>query len=439
MRRLAVLSLHTSPLAQPGSGDGGGMNVYVRELAAALARTGVTCDVYTRSVDADAPPVVRVEPGFRVHHVPAGPLTPVPKESLSAHVDEFTDRVLGLMTAGRGGSADRGDGGEPAGRWEADWDEPFDAIHANYWLSGVAGHALKHELDLPLVSTFHTLDRVKAELVPEEVEAGMVRRRADAEAAVIACSDAVLASCSVEAQQLVELYEADPARIAIVPPGVDHAFFGPGYRPQARRALGLPGDGTLLLTVGRIQPLKGMDVAVRALAALRALGPRAPGAPYRLVVVGGPSGPHGGEEHDRLVRLAAHLSVADRLTLVPPQPHELLSSYYRAADVCLVPSRSESFGLVALEAAACGTPVVASAVGGLTTLVDDGRTGFLVEPADHEGFARCVLRIVEEPLLAERQSTASVLRARRYTWRDAAAAMRAIHDEVSAGRLVECS
>ncbi len=427
MRRLAMLSFHTSPLAQPGTGDGGGMNVYVRELATALARTGVSCDVFTRSDDPGLPMVVDVEPGFRVHHVPAGPEAPVAKEALPELVGEFTKRVLEVMS---------GDAGLPLVDQDAG---TFEAVHANYWLSGVAGHAIKHELDLPLVSTFHTLDRVKAELVPEEVQADMPHRRAEAEAAIIACSDAVLASCSVEADQIVQLYGADPARISVVAPGVDHAFFGPGFRPQARRALGLPPDGTLLLTVGRIQPLKGIDVAVRALAALRAGGEHEPGAPFRLVVVGGPSGPHGDEEQARLLRLAHGLGVERHVTLVAPQPHELLSTYYRAADVCLVPSRSESFGLVALEAAACGTPVVASAVGGLTTLVDDGRTGFLVEPSEPESFARRVRRIAAAPLLAERQSTAAVLRARRYTWRQAAADLRAIHGELLTGRLVECS
>ncbi|HVC14143.1 MAG TPA: glycosyltransferase [Acidimicrobiales bacterium] len=427
MRRLAILSFHTSPFAQPGTGDGGGMNVYVRELATALARTGVACDVFTRSSVVGLPAAVDVEPGFRVHHVPAGPEAPVAKEALPAFVDEFTARVLELMA---------GDDGLPLVDQDAG---PFEAVHANYWLSGLAGHAIKHELDLPLVSTFHTLDRVKAELVPEEVEADMPHRRAEAEAAIIACSDAVLASCSVEAEQIVQLYGADPLRISVVAPGVDHAFFAPGFRPQARRALGLATDGTVLLTIGRIQPLKAVDVAVRALARLCAPGARAPGAPYRLVVVGGPSGPRGGEEHAHLLRLAGELGVADRVTLVPPQPHELLSTYYRAADVCLVPSRSESFGLVALEAAACGTPVVASAVGGLTTLVDDGRTGFLVDGADPEAFADRVRALVADPLLAERQSTAAVLRARGYTWRKAASDLRAIHDELLTGRLVECS
>jgi D-inositol-3-phosphate glycosyltransferase len=421
MRRLAVLSLHTSPLAQPGTGDGGGMNVYVRELAAALARTGVSCDVFTRAQSAALPRVVDVEPGLRVHHVPAGRLAPMAKEALPTVVDEFTTGVLERMTGPSGLPLADDDGG------------PFEAIHANYWLSGLVGHTLKHELDLPLVSTFHTLDRVKAEAGPEEVEADLAHRRAEAEATVIRCSDAVLASCTVEAEQIAALYPADPARIAVVAPGVDHAFFGPGYRPQARRAVGLAGDDPLLLMVGRIQPLKGVDVAVRTLAALADDGLR-----YRLVVVGGPSGPRGDETYEALVALADDLGVADRLTMVDPQPHELLSTYYRAADVCLVPSRSESFGLVALEAAACGTPVVASAVGGLTTLVDDGRTGFLVDEPDPAVYAADVRRIVEEPLLAERLSTAAVLRARGYTWRDAAAGLRAVHDELVDGRLVEC-
>jgi D-inositol-3-phosphate glycosyltransferase len=413
MPRLAVLSLHTSPLAQPGTGDGGGMNVYVRELTAALARSGASCDVFTRAWSPDLPAVVEVEPGLAVHHVPAGPLAPLAKEALPGVVDEFTQGVLERMTASG---------------------ESFSSVHANYWLSGLSGHVIKHELNLPLVCTFHTLDRVKAESMPEEVEADMPHRRAEAEASIIDCSDAVLASCSVEADQIASLYGADPSRIRIVPLGVDHAFFGPGHRPQARRALGLPLDGRLLLFVGRIQPLKCADAAIGALAELSARSNET----YRLVVVGGPSGPHGEKSLQGLVDLADGSGVRDRVHFVAPQPHELLSSYYRAADVCLVPSRSESFGLVALEAAACGTPVVASAVGGLTTLVDHGRTGYLVEDPTPEGYASAVERIFEEPLLAERLSTASVLRARRYTWRAAASALLNLHDELSSGRLVEC-
>src|SRR5580704_2326491 len=417
MRRLAVLSLHTSPLAQPGTGDGGGMNVYVRELTAALARSGVTCDVFTRAWSPHLPPVVHVEPGLRVHHVPAGPLDVLPKESLPAVVDEFTAGVLDRMTAAT-----------TAGEL------PYTSVHANYWLSGLSGHVIKHELNLPLVCTFHTLDRVKAESMPEEVEADMPHRRAEAEASIIDCSDAVLASCTVEADQIASLYGGEPGRIRIVPPGVDHAFFGPGHRPQARRALGLPVDGRLLLFVGRIQPLKCADVAIETLAELLEAG----GEPYRLVVVGGPSGPHGEKSLQGLHDAADARGVREHVHFIAPQPHELLSSYYRAADVCIVPSRSESFGLVPLEAAACGTPVVASAVGGLTTLVDHGHTGFLVDDPDPVAYAAAVRRTFDEPLAAERLSTASVLRARRYTWRAAARTLVELHDELAAGRLVEC-
>jgi len=422
MRRLAVLSLHTSPLAQPGTGDGGGMNVYVRELTAALARSGVTCDVFTRAWSDGLPEVVDVEPGLRVHHVQAGPFHEVPKESLPGVVEEFTARVLERMAAAPASGTDPGGG------------LPYTSVHANYWLSGLSGHVIKHELNLPLVCTFHTLDRVKAESMPEEVEADMPHRRAEAEASVINCSDAVLASCTVEADQIALLYGGDPGRIRIVPPGVDHAFFGPGHRPQARRALGLPVDGRLLLFVGRIQPLKCADVAIETLAELLETGRE----PYRLVVVGGPSGPHGEKSLQRLYDVADARGVRQHVHFIDPQPHELLSSYYRAADVCVVPSRSESFGLVALEASACGTPVVASAVGGLTTLVDHGHTGFLVDDADPIAYAAAVRRVFDEPLAAERFSTASVLRARHYTWRAAARTLVELHDELASGRLVEC-
>ena len=396
------------------------MNVYVRELSSALARTGVECDVFTRSWSVDLPPIVSIEPGFRVHHVSAGPPSPMAKERLPEVVDEFAEGVLKVMQGADGLGSDTG--------------LPFDAVHANYWLSGLAGHTIKHRMNIPLVCTFHTLDRVKAEASPEEVEADAPHRRAEAEAAIIRCSDTVLASCSVEAAQISELYPADPARIRIVAPGVDHAFFGPGDRLQARRALALPQQGPLLLFVGRIQPLKGVAVAVRTLAALSADRPDA-----HLVVVGGPSGPQGDAEVARTRALVGELGLADRVVFVPPRPHELLSTFYRAADVCLVPSRSESFGLVALEAAACGTPVVASDVGGLRSLIDHGRTGYLVEDPTPEAFAAWVRQILAEPLLAERLATGAVLRARRYTWARAAHLLAEVYGELTAGRLVECS
>jgi D-inositol-3-phosphate glycosyltransferase len=420
MRKLAVLSMHTSPLAQPGTGDGGGMNVYVRELSSALARGGVTCDVYTRRWSDDLPDVVAVEPGFAVHHVAAGPPIAVAKETLQDHVEEFTESVIDRMT------------GPPHTMLGAS-DAPADAIHANYWLSGLAGHAIKHRLGLPLVSTFHTLDRVKAEASPEEVESAEPGRRARAESEIIGCSDALLASCPVEVDQLVELYGADRERVEVVPLGVDHAFFSPGDRAHARRALGLDGEGPLLLFVGRIQPLKGAEVALEAFEILVRSVPSA-----QLVVVGGPSGPRGDAEVATLHAMVEAFGLTERVRFVPPQPHELLSTYYRAADCCLVPSRSESFGLVALEAAACGTPVVAAAVGGLTTLVQHGRTGYVVENGDAGAYARFAADICADPSLQAQLGACGASMAAGYSWSITAGRLRRLYADLTSRSLVEC-
>ncbi|MGD9798837.1 MAG: glycosyltransferase [Acidimicrobiia bacterium] len=404
MRRLAVLSLHTSPLVQPGTGDSGGMNVYVRELVSSLAQAGVPADVYVRRWAEDLPEVVDVEPGFRVVHVAAGD-PGLPKERLPEVVGEFARGVAGHIEG-----------------------TDVDLLHANYWLSGVAGHRLKHELGLPLLSTFHTLARVKAETGDPEPA-----RREAAEAEVIGCSDAILASCTAEADQLVRLYGADPARVEIVPPGVDHAFFSPGDRAGARAALAHLdlGPGPVVLFVGRIQPLKGLDVAVRAFAELGR-------SDATLLVVGGASGPEGAAEVDRVDKRVAELGLVDHVRFVPPQPHHLLSTYYRAADVCLVPSRSESFGLVALEAAACGTPVVAAAVGGLTTLVEHGTTGYLVEGRDPGPFAALARRVLADPELAAGMSRAAAARARGYTWSTAAGRLRRLYGDLTSRSPVDC-
>jgi D-inositol-3-phosphate glycosyltransferase len=392
------------------------MNVYVRELVSALAQAGVACDVYTRRWAPHLPDEVLVEPGFRVVHVDAGPPEDVPKEDLPSLVPEFTDGVVDAI------------------RHHGD----TDAIHANYWLSGVAGHGAKHQLELPLVSTFHTLARVKVE-VDEHESVERVRAEVD----VIRCSDAILASCEEELEDLRRHYDAPPERIEIVAPGVDHAFFSPGDKLGARAALGwtdgwITADGgrgaaehPVLLFVGRIQPLKGLDVAVQALAELDR-------ADAELVVVGGPSGQAGPGELGRVHALATDLGVRDRIRFVPPQPHHLLSTWYRAADVVLVPSRAESFGLVALEAAACGAPVVASDVGGLRTIVEDGGTGFLVEPRDPTAFAAAIGKLLGDPGLAAAMGAAGAVRAGEFTWSTAAARLRRLYADLTSRALVEC-
>ncbi len=417
MPALAVLSMHTSPLAQPGTADAGGMNVYVRELATALARSGARVEIYTRRSRPAQPPSAWVEPGLRIHYIDAGPAGPVDKEDLVDLVATWAAGVAGSLAR----LAEQGEG--------------VQLLHANYWLSAMAGHSLKHAMDLPLVCSFHTLERVKAAAGLES--AAWRAKRAAEEAAAIACSDLVLASCSAEASQLVDLYGADPARVEILPPGVDRAFFGPGNQAQARRALGLAEAGAVVLFVGRIQPLKALPVAVEAVGRLRGRTSRS--AQATLVAIGGPSGPLGPAELAEVEQRVQHQGLHERVRLVPPQPHELLSTYYRAADVCVVPSRSESFGLVALEAAACARPVVASAVGGLTTLVDHGRTGYLVEPDHVAGFAHYLGEVLDDLSLARCLGSAALERSAGYTWAKAARQLVRHAAALAQRDLVDCS
>lgn len=398
-----MISLHTSPLLQPGSGDSGGMNVYVRELVSALAQAGLECTTFTRADREGLPPEVLVEPGHRVVHVEAGPHH-LPKEALTDVTDEFRHGVLAWIEAN----------GRP------------DVIHGNYWLSGVVGHQLKHDLGVPFVSTFHTLARAKAEGGDPEPE-----WRDRAEAQIIHCADAICVSCAAEEEQFRRLYGDPDGRIEIIAPGVEHAFFAPGDRAGARRAIGLDVDRPLLLFVGRIQPLKGPDVAVRALSMMHR-------ADARLLLVGGASGPDGDAEVERAHALVDELGLHDRVTFVPPQPHHILSSYYRAADVVVVPSRSESFGLVALEAAACGIPVVAAAVGGLLSLVQTGRTGLLVEGRDPARFAAAIDDLLADDERRGRMGAAAVDLARGYTWGFAAARLRRLYTDLTVRELVTC-
>jgi D-inositol-3-phosphate glycosyltransferase len=404
--RVAMLSVHTSPLAQPGAGDGGGMNVYVRSLGEALARSGVPCDILTRAEHPGQKPIVELEPGLRVVHLDAGPPAPVEKHALTGLLDDLVAAARNHLHCGRA---------------------CYTAMHANYWISGAVGHRLKHELDVPLVATFHTSARSKA-------EAGILddpEERSRVEAEVVRCADVLVVSTPEERAELIDR-DADADRVEVITPGVDHTLFSPGDQAAARARLGLPADRPVLLFVGRIQALKGIDLALRCLGALR--DPRA-----ELVVVGGPSGADGPAELGRLETLAEELGVTDRVRWVPPVRHDRLADWYRAATVCLVPSRTESFGLVALEAAACGTPVVATSVGGLRTLVDHGRSGYLVNgrvPSDHAAF---VDRLLGDPRLAARLGEYAAARAGRYTWSIAAARLRRLYSDLDARALVQCT
>jgi D-inositol-3-phosphate glycosyltransferase len=384
--RVAFLTIHTSPLAAPGTGDAGGMNVYVHELAETLAGRGVQVDVFTRGRRAGQ---MEVAPGYQVIELPAPPAGESAAEPLAEAVGDFAEGVA--RWAVRGGAA-------------------YDILHSHYWLSGWAGLLLHEVLRVPLAISFHTLGRVKnATRRPDQAPAGLLRIAAETE--VIARAGCVIASTQSEAAQLIDHYAARPERLCVSPPGLDHRIFHPGDRRAAREALGLPIEGRVVLFAGRIQPLKGPDVALAAFANLAAHLPDC-----RLLVVGGPSGPQGRDELARLRAGAAAAGLQERVLLRDPLPHRELAAAYRAADVVVVPSRSESFGLVAVEAQACGIPVVASAVGGLGDAVADGKSGLLITGWDPADYTAALERILTEPGLAERLSRGGVANAEQFSW-----------------------
>jgi len=378
--------MHTSPLLQPGSGDAGGMNVYIDELSRTMAARGVGVDVYTRRRQPDDPPLIEVIPGYRVIHIDAGPPSPLPISSLPRYVRTYARQVIKHLE-----------------------EDPPQIIHSHYWLSGWAGLLVKRRLSIPLANSFHTLGRVKdGSRRPDDPPESLLRIAAEHE--VIEGSDCVMASTPIEAQELLEYYRADPGRLCTSPPGVNHKLFHPASRSRARQRLGV-GPGPVVLFVGRIQPTKGPDVVVEAMPFIVERHPDT-----TLVVVGGPSGPQGDKELASLRRRSVEMDLASRVRFLGPVPHGLVPDLYRAADVVVVPSRSESFGLVAAEAQACGTPVVASRIGGLIDVVDDGVTGILVdgwEPADHAG---AVLRLLDDPELAAKMGSAAVHWSRRFSW-----------------------
>ncbi len=393
LHRVAMISLHTSPLDQPGTGDAGGMNVYVLELARRLAARQVEVDVFTRATGSSLAPVVDVSDGIRVHHVSAGPYEGLTKHELPAQLCVFAREVL---------------------RTEA-YNVPgyYDLVHSHYWLSGQVGALARDRWGVPLVHTMHTMGKVKNAALaigdtPEPIA------RLIGEEQVVAAADMLVANTDDEARQLIDLYDADPGRVEVVHPGVDLTTFRDVGRSSARERLGLPAHGTVITFVGRIQPLKAPDVMLRAVALLLERRPDLRSS-LTVAVVGGPSG-SGLEHPDSLVRLAEELGIEDLVRFVPPVVQEELVDWYAASSLVCVPSYNESFGLVAIEAQASGTPVVAAAVGGLSTAVRDGRSGLLV--ADHEpaSYAAAFERVIYEPGLREELAKGADAHAQQFGW-----------------------
>ncbi|GAA3968320.1 D-inositol-3-phosphate glycosyltransferase [Actinomadura viridis] len=406
INRVATISVHTSPLDQPGTGDAGGMNVYVVEVARRLAARGVEVDIFTRATSRALPPVTELAPGVLVRNVVSGPFEELEKTELLRHMCGFTSGVL---------------------RAEASYDPGhYDLIHTHYWLSGQAGHAAKRRWGVPLVHSMHTMAKVKNAALAEG-DTPEPRARVLGEERAVASSDQLVANTAEEARELIDLYGADPSRVATVNPGVDLDLFQPesalparGAGPDphrtgpARRRLGLPPDAYVLLFVGRIQPLKAPDVLLRAAARMLADDPA---LRDRLVVavVGGPSGSARCRPEEQQA-LAAGLGLTGVVRFEPPAPQAELADWYRAADVTVVPSHSESFGLVAVESQACGTPVVAAAVGGLRTAVRDGESGVLIRGHDPADYAAVLRRLRAEPALHARLARHAVRHARGFGW-----------------------
>ncbi|MFZ2178795.1 MAG: D-inositol-3-phosphate glycosyltransferase [Rhodococcus sp. (in: high G+C Gram-positive bacteria)] len=390
-RRVAVLSVHTSPLAQPGTGDAGGMNVYVLQTAIQMARRGVEVEIFTRATSSADAPVQEAAPGVLVRNVVAGPFEGLDKWDLPTQLCAFVAGVL-----------------REEARHEPGY---YNLVHSHYWLSGQVGWLARDRWGAPLVHTAHTLAAVKnASLAEGDTPEPAARQIGEQQ--VVAESDRLVANTGDEADELVRHYGADPDRIDVVAPGADLARYRPGDRAAARATLGLDPRETVVTFVGRIQPLKAPDVLLRAAAELVA---REPDSTLRILVVGGPSG-SGLARPDALIELASSLGIAARVTFLPPQAPERLVEVYRASDLVAVPSYSESFGLVALEAQACGTPVIAANVGGLGVAVRSGETGLLVDGHRTEDWASALQSLVSDPARLESLAAEAPRHAANFSW-----------------------
>ena len=388
--RIATLMVHTSPLDQPGIGDAGGMNIYVLESAQRMAAMGVSVDIFTRRTDSAQPDIVEISPGVRVRHFDCGHGT-LTKEQLPIHISGLSQEFSRIMRT-----------------------ENYDVIHSHYWLSGKVAMPAAKELGIPLVHTMHTMARVKnLNLAEGETPEPMIRVQGETQ--VVAAASALIANTDAEAASLVSLYDACPDTVHVVSPGVDLYTFTPGEsRSAARDQIGQPQDALIVSFVGRIQPHKGPEVLIRATSELVKHSPL---LRHKLIVniVGGASGANT-EEVDRLKELTTWLTIDDVVRFSPPIPREDLPQWYRAADLVVVPSYSESFGLVALEAQACGTPVIATAVGGLRTAVADGISGVLVDGHDPKAWSSVISRLLQEPQRRVLLSMGAVEHASHFGW-----------------------
>jgi len=398
--------VHTSPLDQPGAGDAGGMNIYVVESAERMAAMGVSVDIFTRRHSPDLPDIVELSPGVRVRHLNIGAYNAT-KEELPALIPNLSDAFSAVLEG-----------------------EKYDVIHSHYWISGKVGMRTAKKFGIPSAHTMHTMARVKnMNLAEGERPEPMIRVQGETQ--VVAAANALIANTDAEAASLVSLYEACPDNVSVVSPGVDlYTFTAGSGRKAAREAVGLPQDAHILAFVGRIQPHKGPEVLIRAVAEMLSHSPHL--RPKLITVIMGGASGSGLGEVERLKDLVSWLNISDVVRFENPVPRAQIPQWYRAADLVCVPSYSESFGLVALEAQACGTPVVATAVGGLRTAVADGISGVLVDGHDPRAWSSVLARLIQEPQRRVLLSMGAIEHASHFGWDATARGTLDIYDRIIA-------
>jgi D-inositol-3-phosphate glycosyltransferase len=403
--RVAMISYHTCPLATLGGKDTGGMNVYVRELTRQLGQLGVHVDVFTRSQDEHVPHVLHdLGYGNRVVHIPAGPETPLAKEELARFIPEFAQQILHFADL-KGLS--------------------YDLIHSHYWMSGIAAQDLKAKWGVPVIQMFHTLGLMKQRVARQPGEAEG-EYRLQGERQVMQMSERIVAATPAELAQLQWLYQLDTSKVVVIPPGVDLSRFYPIPPDEAKEVIGVAPCERVILFVGRIEALKGIDTLIQALASLRRKG-----LIVCLSVIGGePEGGQAGSEMERLQDLCRQAGLADLVAFLGKKGQDTLPYYYSAAEVVVVPSHYESFGMVALEAMACAAPVVVSQVGGLAYLVQDGVNGFSVPVDDAQALADRLALLLTDPQLRQELGRRAAESAREYAWENIAARMLKLYEQV---------
>lgn len=398
IKRIAILSVHTCPLALLGGKKTGGMNVYVRDFSMELARQGVQVDVFTRSQD-DCQPMIKHDlgNGGRVIHIPAGPEKPIPVAEIVNYIDQFTQGVLAFAQ---------------------EENAEYDLIHSHYWLSGLVAEKLRDAWGgVPIVHMFHTLGHMKNKIATGEKEMAP-QDRLDGEQHVVNIVDRLIAATPAEEDQLISLYNADAKKIQIIPPGVDLGRFQPIPKDVAKREVGIPcGNGNKnILFAGRIEPLKGIDTMLRAMAILQERHPDVLEGTCMAIIGGDPWAENLDDEMARLQQLREELHIEKLVTFLGAKDQAILPNYYAAAEVVVMPSHYESFGMVALEAMAMGTPVIASEVGGLAHLVKDGRTGFHIPSRDPEALAERIFELLSNPACRQELGQQAKVYAEQYAW-----------------------